>query len=735
MMTKYGLWHHDTSTKDIKEMKEMKEMKETTPGATKTRKVKFDPKIQKIIIHTMTDILNSILEVSYKNSSKNKIYDILSTKFFVKTRETFTNNSIINMFKSDDKKINAIINRVESPINKIIFTGKRSKPEYDDPHYRKYYPARYTPSKRKETFENITSINNITNCPDGKFHHWSIVGKNLVCSLCSTKINTKFDMDSTKKIYQSYKYFSLQEMARKYCNDGTLHIYIYNGNKKCYTCTKCKKDDIYKYSVKELDDLNVNMKKHKEELKQQTYKAFEQIQTVADKQKEYEQKVMEKIKTLFTNDTTRDDPYRYVTKYIENIKNIIGTESNLSSSGILLTENVYYVDHDHQGNSLDKPFTITNTENKITYKSNHPFFKLDVIYYTSQKFGKLDVYYSAKTNLLLGYKEANKDYVITGKTDKKIKLNYSLTNKIKLLGYESHFVNVYDKYIENEKDFVDMMGPGSEKYVQKDEIIRDIVQGIIRKRIDNLKKVIVKFQRFLWRFKYNVPLEKEKTETNPELHEQIKQEYQEIDPYTVLFNKYYKKLLDLKLEDEQKKHTVFKHWKAVIDNIFADSLVDHSFNYNNEKLYNAETISKYSKNSNLLLYYIVSEIDKLMSYNTNKFLKTNIAMFMIEFLSMLFFSFNNEELLNIPDIKKFMYIVKSETFLFDIEQSLKGTTEGIYEEYKDPDDITSDEYKERLEDAEEEQLAIDTEVGSDEMLEYITTIDDAEYPTSYGDTH
>ena len=110
-------------------------------------------------------------------------------------------------------------------------------------------------------------------------------------------------------------------------------------------------------------------------------------------------------------------------------------------------------------------------------------------------------------------------------------------------------------------------------------------------------------------------------------------------------------------------------------------------------------------------------------------------MFIIEMLSLLFSSFNQEELLSIPDIKKFMYIVKSETFILDIEQFHKGTSEGIYEEYRDPDDITSDEYKEQLEEAEEAELAIDTEVGTDEMLDYNTTFDDFEPTKNFGETY
>ena len=85
---------------------------------------------------------------------------------------------------------------------------------------------------------------------------------------------------------------------------------------------------------------------------------------------------------------------------------------------------------------IDKEIQISDKDNKIQFKSNHPFFNKDVIYYTTYKNGKIEVFYDAITKILLGYKEENKNYVINTQNDKKIKILYSTLNKLKMFGYK-----------------------------------------------------------------------------------------------------------------------------------------------------------------------------------------------------------------------------------------------------------------------------------------------------------
>src|SRR5690606_31963952 len=126
---------------------------------------------------------------------------------------------------------------------------------------------------------------------------------------------------------------------------------------------------------------------------------------------------------------------------------------------IYLRDNVYIIDHDHEGVKIPKPFTIKGKENKIIYKNNHPFFKTNVISYSSFKNGKMDVFYDAVTYILLGYRENNKDFVRVKNFDAKIIIKYSIAHKLKNFGFTSQYLNInneLEKYrLENVENIPD----------------------------------------------------------------------------------------------------------------------------------------------------------------------------------------------------------------------------------------------------------------------------------------
>lgn len=332
---------------------------------------------------------------------------------------------------------------------------------------------------------------------------------------------------------------------------------------------------------------------------------------------------------------------------------------------------------------------------------------------------------------MLGYKENSRDFVFSKKTDKKIKLNYSIANKLKLLGYPSQYINIGELYEKVENDIKDMVGHDTTP--DREETLKEIISNIIRRRIYNLKKVINQFQRFVWKIKNTTSIDVKLERLDVPRQDIAVFADEEIDPFTRLLDKYQKKLTNINLEDNNGKHKIFKHWKAVVNNLFPESLEDKVINIGNDRLLNAEEISKYDTNGNLLLYYIVSEIDKLIHFNQNKFVKTNAIMFMIDFINFLFGLFNTEEIFNMLDIKRFIYILNSQGYLYDIEQKGHGLeeTQGIYEEYRDPDEIESEEHVEAEEEAEEEAQALDVDMSYDDALDYIVQMDDWE-PANFG---
>src|SRR5205807_617738 len=110
-------------------------------------------------------------------------------------------------------------------------------------------------------------INNITNCPEGTFHSWKTKDKEFVCEICNTILNNlKLDIDLSKEIYINFKYSRLQKLAQKYCLHGSLHNYLLEGDSKNSVCNKCKRDENYKCSKKELDELENNLQKARQKI-------------------------------------------------------------------------------------------------------------------------------------------------------------------------------------------------------------------------------------------------------------------------------------------------------------------------------------------------------------------------------------------------------------------------------------------------------------------------------------
>ena len=69
----------------------------------------INPQLQRFIIHTFIDCLNSILEINTKEKS-NYIYNIISTKFFNKLNYIYNNNSSVDIItKLDNENIKKVI--------------------------------------------------------------------------------------------------------------------------------------------------------------------------------------------------------------------------------------------------------------------------------------------------------------------------------------------------------------------------------------------------------------------------------------------------------------------------------------------------------------------------------------------------------------------------------------------------------------------------------------------------
>jgi hypothetical protein len=416
--------------------------------------------------------------------------------------------------------------------------------------------------------------------------------------------------------------------------------------------------------------------------------------------------------------------------FVNKIEDHVG---ELESKNIHLRDNVYIIDHTHDGNKLEKPIILTDKDNRIVFKQKHQFFKSDVLTYSFNKSGtnKIEVFYDAITKILLGYKETSKDYVINYKTENRIKVNYSLFYKLKYLGFESNFIDIHSKI---NKDI------GIEQYKQlkekdKENIVEDNIFNISRDRIKNLKKVIYELQRFINQIKnhYSVRMEEKKIikkSFNQDDEDKYSEEetFEDLSHFEKVLDKYSKKLTEIKTSDDNKNYAIFEKWNIINDNIATKmDIKDYRFNINIDepsKVIEADEVIKFDNNGNILLYYIISEIDNLINFNTNKFIKTNLVGLTIELINYVFNLFNLEFIQSDISVKRLEYILSGLVFAEDLDNVL--TEFGTNDELNEKQDMTTatEEDIEQLEDSREESEALDVDGEFDYISNYESMYED-----------
>jgi hypothetical protein len=84
---------------------------------------------------------------------------------------------------------------------------------------------------------NYKYISKKTNCVNGTFHTWNILGKQLECSICKILFENKNEEDKKeekKDINNKYNKNILSKLSLKYCYKGDYHVF----NEK-NICIKC----------------------------------------------------------------------------------------------------------------------------------------------------------------------------------------------------------------------------------------------------------------------------------------------------------------------------------------------------------------------------------------------------------------------------------------------------------------------------------------------------------------
>jgi hypothetical protein len=360
--------------------------------------------IQKIIIHTFIDCINTILDVN--NNNKSYLYSIFSNKFFNKLNTIYNNNNNKDIF---DKLEN--INK-----KKIIITNdKKLKYASSTIDSNLIKPFNYT---RDIIIKSILGTNNI------------------ITSYPSTKIIT--NQLKNISIYDLFSNSYIKELNDKFI-DETLHkiasLYDNNGVKRNNPLLE---DEILKLDKKELK--NIYDKVRKTRLKNLEIKNKKEV---IDDSKKYINKIIKE----YSNELYDDIINNFITK----LELLIGKNININKNNYYLFDNVYIIDHDYRGNKI-KTFFIN--KNDIKFKKNDTYFKQDIYYY-EDNINKVTLYYSSINKYLLGYKENSKDYIKVYNTNCYLKINYSIFNQLKFFGFNYMYYRIEPKYkVDNMFEYI-----------------------------------------------------------------------------------------------------------------------------------------------------------------------------------------------------------------------------------------------------------------------------------------
>lgn len=606
---------------------------------------KLIPIIQRRIVNTTIDIINSILENSYDKKSS-YIFEIFRVQFHTKMNTIFNNNNYYDKLLQQSvfnyttaRKRNHITLISDDNIPPLIFNNVKWVIE----HPQKYYTPYIT-----HKLIDINGVSNLTFCSDGNIHQWEYSKNNkFVCGLCKSKITElKYNQKESNTILEKYRYLKLNKLAQIYClSDNDIHVYVYDQKTKHNICKKCKKTDNYMYSVSDIEKIKklfINNDRYSRYIK--TTKYYNNIISNDDK---YIKKVVNKtIEHMNTSNGTN-----YIEKFIDKIQGMIGGILK-GVNPIYLKNNVYIIDHDYTGNDLGGKEIIITDPKDINIRHNHTFFKRDVIYYTDKRGRRKDIYYDAVTKYLIGYKEVSSNYVTIDNTSKRLKIILSLQSKLNMMGYKREYNNIQNDI--------------------------KILQGVCSNRLNNLKRTILEFQRI-----FNSILNKKLYEIDD------KEENYFSNKLNIIINKYINKFTNIRLTNKDGKGKIFKHWKGISNGIYIDKFKDININSESGYIY-ANDVNKYDEKSNIILYYIVEQLTNLIEYNKDSFIKTNLVSFIVEFINACYDRYNDDYIHHDPEINKFIYILKSTHYLkeiYDTQTETDSDTELSIEEIEENIDI------------------------------------------------
>lgn len=624
--------------------------------------------IQKIIIHTLIDLINSIIEANLEDNNKNYLYEIIVNKLNIKYKYIYDDPNLLKKihdntmknikYDSNNNTVKLLTNKINSidlNINYIL--------ENQNNYLCKSITTHINIINNKIVNNNI---NLLTNCLSGSFHKWQYKKNDLICTLCDKSYNEIKNYIDKKPIdnnlyLDKIKNINLNKAFKKYCISGILHDF--NNNNKCIHCGH---EMNYKLNEKELKLLESNLDKNKSEIIKKNINNLKLYNENINKNENNTKLILDNIINKY-NEIKLD---YYISDFIDKLIKILGPKIKINNNTIYLKDTIYILDHNYLGNNISQNIIILSSDEKIHLVVNHPSFNKNILYY-KDKSNNIYVYYDPITYQYLGYSDDNKNIKIN-KNNASLKIEFSIKDCINYLGYENKFINIYhiNKNYQNNL------------YQEINNNSYDIILTIIRNRISNLKHIINRINNMINNISNNG--------TITSIYN--KQEKEIINEFTKKFKKF-----NLK--------NIFNNYKTILSkillnyNIPVDINLELKYNFFNvDDLY---TKYKINNNDNQLLFYLIYNLNLLLDNNNQSSIQADFAYLIIKLIK---YSFNfYYKPFNNLNIRQFDYFLLND--LSYIEEN--NLIVGYYQELLTKEEIDDPDKKEQMITDNEEFNALD----------------------------
>ena len=256
--------------------------------------------------------------------------------------------------------------------------------------------------------------------------------------------------------------------------------------------------------------------------------------------------------------------------------------------------------------------------------------------------------------------------------------------------------------------------------------INDFLNKIAQRRFEIIKKLGAEINSYINRFKFNYqvkivePISFYDQKPNPE-NEPMN------NPFDLIYNKFQKKLDTNIITFLKEKNTLhlFLKYMGIIQTYLPFMKITETIDYSTYVDYN--TILKHDFSTNLVLNYIIDEINRLINYNTNKVVKTNLVLFIIEIAWKLFNLTNYNITMSDREVNYFHQILYTSEFYLETQtQEMLVDAIDFYGTTKDLSEMTEEQrekYQEEIDDDKEEDEAIDygdTQVDAEGLFDLNT---------------